>query len=148
MHVVFGLRIRSSDAKHSSPRVFFLNGGEVLQVRSEGGIIDSAVEMGDFLEENGIGTFVLGYCESACLIVPLSSGNLRVSRNARFGFHRGASVARAGSEIGRFISKVATDQLVQKLVQLGYPIGLLRRPRKHHLKNFSIFMAKISNAQT
>jgi hypothetical protein len=98
----------------------------ILHLQSNGGVIDSAVAMGLLLDEKAISTFVDGYCESACVIVALSSDELYVSRAAQFGFHRGSAVASRGSGLGRFLERVATDQMLSRLRSLGVPEEILQ----------------------
>ena len=99
----------------------------ILHLNSNGGVIDSAIAMGLLLEERVISTFVDGYCESACVIVALSGDELYVSRTAQFGFHRGSAVASQGSEVGRYIERLGTEQMLSRLRSLGVPEEILRQ---------------------
>lgn len=101
----------------------------MVQLRSGGGLIDSAVSIGAFLTNNDIATFVDSACESACVIVALSGSDLYVAPDARFGFHRGSALARPDSELGRFVSGLATDDLFARLSGLGVPDEILERAR-------------------
>lgn len=99
----------------------------LLELRSEGGDIDSAIEMGAFLRLNDIATFVERRCESACVIVALSSTKLYVTLDAQFGFHRGSAIASYESQLGKYIAKLATTNLIAQLKNLGVPEQILRR---------------------
>lgn len=99
----------------------------VLKLKSPGGLISAAQSIGTLLKTYGIATFVEGHCESACVIVALSSAELHVSPNAQFGFHRGSAVASSESELGKFIANLATDDLISQLRGLGVPESVLRR---------------------
>ena len=81
--------------------------------------------MGSFLQDEGISTFVAEECASACVIVALSGAELYVTRDARFGFHRGSAVASYESELGRFLSDAATADVVSRLRRLGVPEAIL-----------------------
>jgi hypothetical protein len=100
-------------------------GSDILELRSGGGLIDSAAEMGSFVQDKGISTFVAEECASACVIVALSGAELYVTPGARFGFHRGSAVASYESELGRFLSDAATDDLISRLRSLGVPEAIL-----------------------
>jgi hypothetical protein len=99
----------------------------VLELRSWGGILDPAVKIGSLVSENKVAVHVFDYCESACVIIALSSSELSASPDAQFGFHRGAAVASPDSELGRFVADSATDELLSRLHRLGVPDAILRQ---------------------
>lgn len=103
------------------------SGSSVLVLSSGGGLVDTAKSMGNFLRENAISTEVEQTCASACVIVALSGESLRVAPEARFGFHRGSAIASPDSELGRFLSRFATDDMVSELRRLGVPESTLAR---------------------
>ena len=96
-----------------------------LILNSGGGFLDEAEAIGAFVNEKGIETIVESYCESACVIVALSGISLSVSANAQFGFHQGSAGASFDSELGKYVSKVATEDLLAKLKLLGVPGTIL-----------------------
>lgn len=103
--------------------------GEIkfLELDSIGGLVEVANEIGDFLIAHGISTFVEAECSSACVIVALSGRQLLVTQDARFGFHRGSSAADIDSELGRFMSKAATADMIETLKRRGVPQEILKR---------------------
>jgi hypothetical protein len=99
----------------------------LLRLRSWGGFLDVAIDMGSFVSENAIAIHVDEYCESACVIVALSGSELYVSPYARFGFHRGSAAASPHSQTGRFLAASGTDELLSRLHRLGVPDAILRQ---------------------
>lgn len=110
--------------------LYLLNPFSLLNISSNGGLINPAVEMGEFLSENGIDTLVTGSCESACVIVALYGAQLYVSSNAQFGFHRGSAPASAESQLGKHIGDLATQDLIKILRKLRVPKPILERLEK------------------
>lgn len=99
----------------------------VLNISSSGGLITSAVEIGEFLNENGIDTLVAERCESACVIVALSGARLFVSSAANFGFHRGSAPASTESQLGKHLGDLATQDIIKILRRLDVPETVLKR---------------------
>ena len=99
----------------------------LLELNSPGGLIDAALEIGQFIKSNNINILVERDCESACVIVALSGVQLYVSSDARFGFHRGKAVASSDSQLGTYIGRTATNDLVHHLNRLGLPEQILRK---------------------
>ena len=97
-----------------------------LELRSPGGLIDAAVEIGHYIRQHDLDTLVTDNCESACVIIALSGRSLTVAHDAQFGFHRGSVLARTNSELGRFISDTATNDFMAHLERLGIPQQVLR----------------------
>ncbi len=99
----------------------------VLKLRSGGGLIGSAMELGTFVKENAITTRVETYCESACVIIALSGAELYVTPTAQFGFHNGSAVASTDSQIGRFAARMATQTMIAELRTLGISEEILQK---------------------
>ena len=96
-----------------------------LVLRSGGGLVESAIELADYLRSKRISTVNATYCKSACVIVALSGQPLYASPNAVFGFHQGSAIASENSQIGRLIGKYATDDLISALRVRGVPKKVL-----------------------
>jgi|TARA_B110000444_G_scaffold28206_1_gene23209 hypothetical protein len=64
-------------------------------------------------------------CVSACLIVATDTKNLISSSEAKFGFHRGISLAKDNSQYSRFIGKNATNMLYSELKKSEIPEWIL-----------------------
>ena len=100
-----------------------------LLLRSEGGLLDIGMEIGEILREKKIDVFVSENCESACVIIALSGESLIVTRDARFGFHRASAVASNNSQLGRFIGNDGTEDYLSALDALGVPESILIKTR-------------------
>ncbi|MBK8906920.1 MAG: hypothetical protein IPM60_03175 [Rhodospirillales bacterium] len=98
-----------------------------ILLSSEGGLLDAAIEIGRILRERQIDVLVDENCESACVIVALSAERLFVAADARFGFHRASAPASRDSQLGRYIGKMATDDLLSSLRSLRIPDSVLTR---------------------
>ena len=96
-----------------------------LEIDSPGGFLDAAIAIGDILAGDRTHVIVRNKCESACVIVALSGARLSAPRNAWFGFHRGSAAASPDSELGRFASTIATEDLLARLAALGVPRKIL-----------------------
>jgi|GEM_PF-2237266 ATP-dependent protease ClpP protease subunit len=96
-----------------------------LVLRSGGGLVDSAIELADYLRSKRISSVNVTYCKSACVIVALSGQPLHASPNAVFGFHQGSAIASENSQIGRLVGKFATDKLISALRVRGVPKKVL-----------------------
>jgi ATP-dependent protease ClpP protease subunit len=101
-----------------------------LVLRSGGGLVESAIELADYLRSKRISSVNVTYCKSACVIVALSGQPLYASPNAVFGFHQGSSIASENSQIGRLIGKFATDNLISTLRVRGVPEKVLDKAMK------------------
>lgn len=139
------------DTFESLVRESALNEIRLVQLHSGGGLIESAARIGAFIADNDLATFVNSGCESACVIVALSSAKLYVTPDARFGFHRGSALANPDSELGRFVSGLATDDLIARLGALGVPEEILDRARNtppdqmHHVSGEDLHRAGLAD---
>jgi hypothetical protein len=61
-----------------------------LQLESDGGVRDAALEMAIAVVDAGLNTVVTERCESACTLVFLAGENRTLGRGARLGFHSGS----------------------------------------------------------
>lgn len=104
-----------------------LNGSRVtmLTLTSEGGSIDDALLIGNQIKQKKIAVLVSDYCESACVLIALSSPNLMVAENSQFGFHRASVYAVSDSQLGRFLSDSGTIDFIEHLRELGMPEDVL-----------------------
>ena len=114
----------------SLARVHSEHAVSVLELESIGGLIGAAIEMGQFVDQNGIDTRVIKHCESACVIVALSGNRLFTIPEAQFGFHRGSTLTEMQGEVSSYVGNVATQGMVQQLRQLGVPENILRVAEK------------------
>ncbi len=103
---------------------------DFLTLDSPGGSIEAARQLVSFVEASGLTVIVTGACESACVPVALAGQNLRVSRNAQFGFHQGSAVAERHSETGRFIGSIGTELMLEDLRAMGLPGWLLDQAKQ------------------
>lgn len=96
-----------------------------LELDSDGGLISTATSIGGIVNEEGITTVVRENCASACVIIALSSNNLLVTPDAKFGFHNASSIANSRSQRGRLNSKVASETLFNFLKGKGVPSTII-----------------------
>lgn len=96
-----------------------------LVLQSHGGLIDSAVDIADYLQRNAVDTYVFHYCESACVIIAVGGDRLFASPAARFGFHQASAPTRSSSEFAQAISIDGTIRMREVLAYYGIPSDIL-----------------------
>jgi ATP-dependent protease ClpP protease subunit len=110
-----------------------------LELQSEGGLIDEAIRLANFLQEKRITAITVTHCKSACVIVAIGARSLYATPNAIFGFHKGSATAAQDSQVGRYAGKIGTDNMVSALRDRGAPETILDQLRRtdpnemHHL---------------
>ncbi len=104
-------------------------GLEVLELDSQGGLIEDALEMAEFVETNRIFTAVTGECASACVLIAISGKKLFVKANAQFGFHNASSISQTQSERGKLSSKLGSETMFDFLKSKGIPDAILKRAK-------------------
>ena len=102
---------------------------QLLELRSSGGLIDAAMEIGKLVERHQISTFVGEECASACVLIAIKGKFLFATPTSQFGFHQASSISDHESSYNRFISKRATSTLVRELRAGGIPNSILRSTR-------------------
>lgn len=135
------------DVQLYNPQVAYLNGAignntltslleliknnnlNYLELDSDGGLISTAVSIGETVNEEGITTVVRRNCASACVIIALSSNKLLVAPDAQFGFHNASSIAKNSSQRGRLNSKVASDAMFNFLTEKGVPSTIIDKAK-------------------
>ena len=60
---------------------------DLIELRSEGGVMTAALDMAAVIVDFSIDTLATGRCESACTLVFLAGENRTLERGARLGFH-------------------------------------------------------------
>ncbi|MBX2806367.1 MAG: hypothetical protein KTR19_10365 [Hyphomicrobiales bacterium] len=124
----------------SAQLIEFINGqgGEIktLHLHSPGGAVHDALEMGQFLHDEGIDTLVPdnGYCASSCPLV-FSGGNKRIAgREAWIGVHQIYTAASAPGDVndglshGQAISAEVQDHLADMGVDSRMWIHAMKTP--------------------
>lgn len=101
----------------------------VLELDSGGGRLDSARQIAAIVADRGLVVTVYGTCASACVLIALRGKELRAAPDAQFGFHRGSAIADAESELGRFASAQATEEMFDELRRRGIPNEILTSGR-------------------
>jgi len=98
----------------------------ILELDSEGGLIDSAIEIARLVHQHNIVTFVQGECLSACVLIAVRGYKLVAIPHAIFGFHQGASLSELDSSFARFQSQEATALMFDELKKSGVPDKVLQ----------------------
>jgi len=63
---------------------------DLIELRSEGGVVSAALDMAAVIVDFEIDTVVRNSCESACTLVFLAGNNRTLERGGRLGFHSGS----------------------------------------------------------
>ena len=100
---------------------------EYLKLNSTGGLIDTALAIGNYIEEERISTVVSDECASACVLIALNGDTLFVKPTASFGFHNASSIASEGSERGRLSSQYGSELLFSELENRGIPNAIIEK---------------------
>lgn len=71
----------------------------IVDITSEGGLVDVALEVAQFVEERNIIVVVNNYCMSACVLIAVASAESAADENAFFGIHRTSPLVNPRTEI-------------------------------------------------
>lgn len=80
---------------------------KLIEIESEGGLVDQALTLASVIETKKIEVLVNDYCMSSCILLAVSSAQLKAHQNSIFGFHRTYAIAETTSEL----FKVGVGQL-------------------------------------
>lgn len=106
---------------------------------SQGGLINNAIEIAEYIQRNVIDTYVLDYCESACVIIAVSGKRLYASSDAKFGFHQSVALTNSQSQIAQAISIEGTLKMEEALAYYGVPPQVLKSMNKTQSKDMAYF---------
>lgn len=110
-----------------------------IVLNSQGGLIDNAIEIADYIQRNSIDTYVLNYCESACVIIAVSGNQLYANSDAKFGFHQSAVLTSYESQLTQAMSNEGTLQMIEALAYYGVPPEILAWINKTKSKDMVYF---------
>lgn len=102
-----------------------------VEITSPGGLVNSAMTLAAYLEEQKLPVIVRAYCYSACVHIAVASPESYADRWAIFGFHRTTSIIALDSEILADADAQANQEAVNFLKAHGVPDIVLDIARKH-----------------
>jgi ATP-dependent protease ClpP protease subunit len=108
-----------------------------ISIRSNGGLIDEALQISKIVKQHGMSVHVIDYCSSACVMISSSSQKLTATPNSLFGFHRGSAIADSTNSLSKYISSEATNTMISVLRANGLPpeildVALVTKPSDMH----------------
>jgi len=96
-----------------------------ISITSDGGLIDYAKEIGEYIIKNQIDTYVFSHCASACVPIALSGKTSYAKPEAKFGFHQGSALSKRKNQYAQAIGIDGTNKLWELLEDLGVSVKIL-----------------------
>ena len=104
---------------------------KVIEITSEGGLVDQALEFARQVESRRISIIVRHQCLSACILIAVASPESYADEDAVFGFHRTSPVVEVGTEIAEYANDQVGRDSLDFLRQHGVPESVLDEAAKH-----------------
>jgi hypothetical protein len=102
-----------------------------IEITSTGGIIDQALQLARYAEDEGLTIVVRDVCFSACTLIAVSTRESYADEAAVFGFHRVSDVAETSSEIAEFGVLYTGEEARSYLADHGVPESVLVAAERH-----------------
>jgi len=96
-----------------------------IELTSQGGLIDQALDAAAFLEASGVPVTVRDHCLSACVLLAVGARRTLAEPGALFGFHRAYPVVTTTSEIAEFGTAAMIESATAFLRGHGVPDDVL-----------------------
>ena len=87
-----------------------------IELTSEGGYVDEALTLANYIEENRISVSVPTYCMSACILIAVAAPNSMADEGAIFGFHSVYPTGTSYSELSKLSltqGKIASQKFLK-----------------------------------
>jgi hypothetical protein len=101
-----------------------------LELNSTGGLIQTALEIADFVQSHDISTIVVNECSSACVLIAMSGKKLFTIPAAQFGFHNAESIADPSSQKGRYQSALGSELMFSFLENKRIPKYIIDKAKQ------------------
>ena len=101
-----------------------------LEIESEGGLLDEATLVAEFVEARKILVVVDDICMSACVLIAVASPTLQAHESSVFGFHHAFDIAKFTTEFFKKSGSGARDDSRSFLKSHGVPEEILTQGDK------------------
>ncbi|MET0744651.1 MAG: hypothetical protein ABWY78_14865 [Microvirga sp.] len=102
-----------------------------IEITSEGGLLDQALELAEYIEKHKLTVIVREKCLSACTVIAVASPESYAEADAVFGFHQSSSLIELRSELSVSGSKAARQYFNDFLRNHRVPQSVLDEGAKH-----------------
>ena len=101
-----------------------------LELDSTGGLIQTSLDIANFVQLHDISTVVVNECSSACVLIAMSGKRLITVPSAQFGFHNAESIADPYSQKGKFQSALGSELMFSFLENKRIPKYVLDKAKQ------------------